>query len=170
MSATLQPDPRLDLLLERVVDVPPELVWAAWTVREHVKKWFTPAPWVTINCEIDLRPGGIFRTVMRGPEGQEINNIGCFLEIMPSRKLVWTVALRPGYRPADPSFDVPAFTAIVSMEPHGTGTKYSALAMHKDEASRNRHERMGFSEGWGRSLDQLVAHAKTMQAARGPGS
>jgi uncharacterized protein YndB with AHSA1/START domain len=153
-----------------VVDVPPELVWAAWTVPEHVKKWFTPAPWVTINCEIDLRPGGIFRTVMRGPEGQEINNIGCFLEIMPSRKLVWTVALRPGYRPADPSFDVPAFTAIVRMEPHGTGTKYSALAIHKDEESRNRHERMGFSEGWGRSLDQLVAHAKTMQAARGPGS
>ena len=93
MSATLQVDPRLDLLLERVVDVPPELVWAAWTVPEHVKKWFTPAPWVTINCEIDLRPGGIFRTVMRGPEGQEINNIGCFLEIMPSRKLVWTVGM-----------------------------------------------------------------------------
>jgi uncharacterized protein YndB with AHSA1/START domain len=115
-------------------------------------------------------PGGIFRTVMRGPEGQEINNIGCFLEIIPSHKLVCTVALRPGYRPADPSFDVAAFTAIVRMEPHGTGTKYSALAMHKDEASRNRHERMGFSEGWGRSLDQLVAHAKTMQAARGPGS
>ena len=138
MNAPLQPDPRLDLLLERVVDVPPELVWAAWTVPEHVKKWFTPAPWVTIDCEIDLRPGGIFRTVMRGPEGQEIDNIGCFLEITPSRKLVWTVALRPGYRPADPSFDVPAFTAIVSMEPHGTGTKYSALAMHKDDAQGRR--------------------------------
>jgi uncharacterized protein YndB with AHSA1/START domain len=64
-------DPRLDLLLQRVVDVPPELVWAAWTKPEHVKKWFTPAPWTTVDCEIDLRPGGIFRTVMRSPEGQE---------------------------------------------------------------------------------------------------
>ena len=59
------PDPRLDLILERIVDVPPELVWAAWTTPEHVKQWFTPAPWKTVECEIDLRPGGIFRTVMR---------------------------------------------------------------------------------------------------------
>jgi uncharacterized protein YndB with AHSA1/START domain len=155
-------DPRLDLLLERVVDVPPELVWAAWTVPEHVKKWFTPAPCKTVDCEIELRPGGIFRTVMRSPEGQEINNVGCFLEIVPNRKLVWTVALQPGYRPSDPTFDVPTFTATIMMEPHGKGTKYSALAMHKDEVSRDKHERMGFSEGWGKALDQLVAHAKTM--------
>ena len=100
MNATLERDPRRDLLLERVVDVPPELVWAAWTVPDHVKKWFTPAPWKTVECEIDLRPGGIYRTVMRSPEGQDINNVGCILEIVPNRKLVWTVALQPGYRPS----------------------------------------------------------------------
>src|SRR5216683_7570134 len=81
-------DPRLDLLLERVVDVPPELVWAAWTTPEHVKKWFTPAPWTTVDCEIDLRPGGIFRFVMRSPEGQEFPNVGCYLEIVKNQKLV----------------------------------------------------------------------------------
>ena len=162
MTATVQHDPRLDLVLERVVDVAPELVWAAWTVPTHVKKWFTPAPWKTVDCEIDLRPGGIFRTVMRSPEGQEINNVGCFLEIVPNRKLVWTVALAPGFRPSNPSFDVPSFTAVITMEPDGKGTKYTALAMHKDEESRNTHDRMGFSEGWGKALDQLVAAAKTM--------
>lgn len=62
-----QPDPKLDLVLERVVDVPRELVWKARTTPEHLKKWFTPAPWTTVDCEIDLRPGGIFRTVMRSP-------------------------------------------------------------------------------------------------------
>ena len=107
---------------------------------------------------------------MRGLEGQQITNIGCFLEIAPSRKLVWTIALQAGYRPSDPSFDVPTFTAIISMEPHGKGTKYSALAMHKDGESRDKHERMGFREGWGRALDQLVAYAKTLPAARGTGS
>jgi uncharacterized protein YndB with AHSA1/START domain len=157
-----QRDPRRDLLLERVVDVPPELVWAAWTVPEHVKKWFTPAPWKTVDCEIDLRPGGIFRTVMRSPEGQDIDNIGCFLEIVANRKLVWTVALQPGYRPSDPAFDVPTFTAVITMEPEGKGTRYRALAMHKDEESCRAHDRMGFSAGWGKALDQLVAHAKTM--------
>jgi len=162
MTAAPQFNPRLDLRLERVVEVPPELVWAAWTVPEHIKHWFCPAPWKTVECEIDLRPGGIFRTVMRSPEGQEIDNIGCFLEIVPSRKLVWTVALHPGYRPSNPTFDVPTFTAIIMMEPHPKGTKYTALAMHKDEDGRNAHDRMGFSDGWGKAFDQLVAHAKTM--------
>jgi uncharacterized protein YndB with AHSA1/START domain len=43
-SPVLKPDPQLDLVLQRVVDVPRELVWAAWTKPEHVSKWFTPAP------------------------------------------------------------------------------------------------------------------------------
>lgn len=162
MTATLRIDPRLDLLLEREVDVPPALVRKARTVPEHVKKWFTPSPWQTVDCEIDLRPGGIFRTVMRSPEGQEINNVGCFLEVVPNRKLVWTVALQPGFRPSNPTFDVPTFTAIILIEPHGNGTRYRALAMHKDEEGRNAHDRMGFNQGWGKALDQLVAHAKTM--------
>ena len=40
---------------------------------------------------------------------------------------------------------------------------YSALALRKDEESRNRHGRMGLSEGWGKALDRLVARAKTIQ-------
>src|SRR5262245_20839145 len=79
-----------------------------------------------------------------------------------NRKLVWTVALAPGYRPSNPTFDIPTFTAIIILEPHGKGTKYAALAMHKDEKDRNAHDRMGFSDGWGKALDQLVAAAKTM--------
>ena len=167
MTGTIQPDPRLDLVLERVVDIPPELVWSAWTMPQHVKKWFTPAPWKTVDCEIDLCPGGIFRTVMRSPEGQNITNVGCFLEIVSNCKLVWTVALQPGYRPSNPTFDVPTFTAIITLEAHGKGTKYTALAMHKDEEGRNAHDRMGFSEGWSKALDQLVAQAKTMWEAAG---
>lgn len=69
-SLVLQPDPRLDLVLERIIDVPRDLVWAAWTKPEHVCKWFTPAPWTVTDCEIDLRPGGIFRTVMRRRRGR----------------------------------------------------------------------------------------------------
>ena len=154
------PDPRLDLFLERVVDVPPELVWAAWTVPEHVMRWFTPTPWTTVDYEIDLRPGGIFRFVMRSPEGQEFLNIGCYLEIIEHQKLVWTVVLAPGYRPASEAPDSLPFTAIIALEPQGSGTKYTALAMHRDEEGRKRHEEMGFHDGWGKALDQLVAYVR----------
>ena len=153
-----KPDPKLDLVLDRVIDVPRDLVWTAWTRPEHVKKWFTPAPWTVTDCEIDLRPGGIFRTVFRSPEGEEFPNVGCFLDVVPNERLVWTDALLPGYRPSENPF----FTAIVTMEPHGKGTRYTAIAIHRDEAGRRKHEEMGFHDGWGKALDQLVAHVKTM--------
>jgi uncharacterized protein YndB with AHSA1/START domain len=57
-------NPELDLSLERVVDVPTELVWKAWTTPEYLKKWFTPAPWKTVHAEVDLKPGGKFHTLM----------------------------------------------------------------------------------------------------------
>ena len=164
-----QPNAELDLVLERVVDVPRELIWAAWTTPEQIKKWFCPLPWKTIDCEIDLRPGGVFRTVMRSPEGQEFPNAGCYLEIINNQKLVWTNALAPGFRPVGQPVASPGheceeflFTVTISLEPHGTGTKYSALVMHMDKDSRIKHEKMGFHDGWGAALDQLVAMIKNM--------
>jgi uncharacterized protein YndB with AHSA1/START domain len=154
-------DQKLDLVLERIVDVPPELFWKAWTEPEHVKKWFTPVPWSTVECQIDLRPGGTFRTVMRSPEGQEFPNSGCYLEVVPGRKLVWTDALEADFRPSSTEPRLPfRFTACILIEPHGKGTKYTAIVMHKDEQSRNEHEAMGFYEGWGTVLEQLVLHVK----------
>ena len=161
-TITHHPDPDLDLLLERIVDVPPKLVWAAWTTPEYVKRWFTPAPWQTVDCEIDLRPGGIFRTVMRSPEGKEVKNAGCYLEVIENKKLVWTAALKPGYRPQTAAFGVPLFTAVILLEPHGAGTKYTAIAIHGDKESAQKHADVGFRDGWGKALDQLVALAKTM--------
>src|SRR6516225_10716541 len=71
-------------------------------------------------------------------------------------------ALAPGYRPASERLDIPSFTAVIALEPQGSGTKYTALAMHSDEEGRKIHEEMGFHEGWGKALDQLVACAKSM--------
>ncbi len=160
---TLKPDPKLDLVLERVVDVPPKLVWAAWTRPEHLKVWFTPAPWKTVDCEIDLRPGGIFRTVFRSPEGVETPNVGCYLEVVPEKRLTWTDALLPGFRPSGKSYlGVMQVTTIITLTPEGKGTRYKAICLHTDEAGRKQHEEMGFFDGWGKALDQLVAHAKTM--------
>jgi uncharacterized protein YndB with AHSA1/START domain len=165
MTETIhQPDPRLDLVFQRVVDIPPELIWQAWTVEEHIKHWFTPAPWKTVDCEIDLVPGGIFRTVMLSPEGGEFPHSGSFLEIIPNRKLVWTNALAPGYRPAKPPSGIHCdtffFTAIITLEPHEQGTKYTALVVHGDEEACKSHKEMGFHDGWGKALDQLVEYMK----------
>ena len=110
-------DSQLDLRLQRTVDIAPELVWAAWTQPEHLTKWFTPSPWTTPEAEVDLRPGGIFRTVMCSPDGDRVDSSGCYLEVVENRRLVWTAALGPGYRPNDFSGGGFPFTAILTLEP-----------------------------------------------------
>lgn len=166
MKAAYQFNSRLDLTFERVVDVPKELVWRAWTEPELLKPWFCPLPWKTIDAEIDLRPGGIFRTTMQSPEGKDFPNAGCYLEVIPHEKLVWTNALLPGFRPSlvtetcgsdDAGF---MFTAMIELADHAGGTRYTATVIHADEAGCKKHAAMGFEAGWGTALDQLVAMVK----------
>lgn len=166
MESAYRPNAQLDLSFTRVVDVPKELVWRAWTEPELLKPWFCPLPWKTIDCEIDLRPGGIFRTTMQSPEGAEFPNAGCYLDVKPDEKLVWTNALLPGFRPAlatptcgadDASF---MFTAMIELADHAGGTRYTATVMHADAAGCRTHAAMGFEAGWGAALDQLVAMIK----------
>ncbi|MBC7842938.1 MAG: SRPBCC family protein [Gemmatimonadaceae bacterium] len=157
-------NPDLDLELVRVVDVSPELVWKAYTTPALLKQWFCPKPWGVSECEIELRPGGRFFTVMQSPEGESFPNEGCYLEIVPGRRLVWTDALHAGFRPVDPAQTGAAglfLTAIVTIEPEGSGTKYTAHVMHTDPASRQKHADMGFEAGWGAAFDQLVELMKT---------
>jgi uncharacterized protein YndB with AHSA1/START domain len=163
VNPTHHPNSKLDLSLTRIVDVPRALVWRAWTEAELLKPWFCPLPWKTIDCEIDLRPGGIFRTTMQSPEGQTFNNMGCYLEVIPNEKLVWTNALQPGYRPSLMSATCGSdeanfmFTAMIELADNGQGTRYTATVIHADEAGCTQHAAMGFEGGWGTALDQLVA-------------
>ena len=146
-------NPELDLILSRVVAAPRARIWAAWTEPDLLKQWFCPAPWSVNHAEIDLRPGGIFKTIMVSPEGQEVPNVGCFLEVVPQERLVFTDALGPGYRPTGSAF----MTAVVTLRDVPGGTEYIARAIHKDPETRTKHEEMGFHGGWSTALDQMLA-------------
>jgi uncharacterized protein YndB with AHSA1/START domain len=156
----MKPDPKLDLTLTRVVSVSTKQLWAAWTTPKHLMKWFCPVPWQTTECVIDLRPGGRFYTMMKGPAGEQHVNEGCYLDIVKQKRLVWTDTLVEGYRPSATPFLM--FTAHILMEPHRKGAKYSALVMHRDPTGRKQHEDMGFHDGWGKATDQLVKFAGTV--------
>lgn len=152
-------NPALDLVLERTIPIPPERVWAAWTQPELLKQWFTPAPWKTVDVDIDVRPGGRCVTTMESPDGDRYPNAGCYLQVEPNRLLVFTSVLTEDYRPAAPSNGAGdlAFTARIEIEPApGGGTRYRATAMHAHEDACKQHSDMGFAEGWGAALDQLV--------------
>jgi uncharacterized protein YndB with AHSA1/START domain len=162
MSTHFAINPKRDIVLERFIDAPKRLVWEALTKPEHLKEWYMPKPWGAVSkCEMDVRPGGIFSIDIATANGQEVPNLGCFLEVLPMERLVWTSMLFPGYRPA--VFDDVPITAIITMETVGTGTRYVFMALHRDEADCEKDKESGWLEGTEIALDQLVAHVKSMK-------
>jgi uncharacterized protein YndB with AHSA1/START domain len=161
MSKHFTINPKLDFVLERFIDAPKHLVWEALTKPEHLKEWYMPKPWGVVSaCELDVRPGGIFSIDIATADGQQIPNLGCFLEVIPMERLVWTSMLFPGYRPA--VFDDIPITAIITMEAVGTGTRYVFTALHRDEADFEKNKALGWQQGTEIALDQFVAHVKSL--------
>lgn len=149
-----------DLVISRLVRAPRAKLWQAWTDPVLLKEWWCPKPWTTEVRAFDLRPGGAFHTFMQGPDGGTSDNPGCFLEIVPMQRLAFTSALLGDWRPATPWLN---FSAIIEMADEAGGTRYTATVMHPDTATRDRHETMGFFEGWGTCIDQLEAFAAQLR-------
>jgi uncharacterized protein YndB with AHSA1/START domain len=149
-----------ELTIARFIKAPPALVWQAWSTPEHLAKWWIPAP---IECKVvklDLHPGGAFETRMREDGGDFQPHVdGCFLEIVPEAKLVFTTVMTGGWKPAEPWL---ALTAIITFEAEGSGTRYASRVLHKDTADARKHEEMGFDEGWGTAIDQLAAFVQDL--------
>ncbi|PTX92264.1 SRPBCC family protein [Opitutus sp. ER46] len=152
--ATPTPDSDRELVFHRHLSAPPERIYAAWTRPELVREWFTPRPWTTPVAELDVRPGGASRIVMRGPDGNEFPNLGVYLEVVPNRRLVLTDAYVRAWVPAEKPFLTIDLT--LTPTPDG-GTDYTARIFHWSAADREKHEQMGFLSGWGQATDQLEA-------------
>lgn len=148
-----------ELVLERVLDAPPEKVYRAWTDPELMKQWLSPKPWTITEASCDPRPGGLTRFTMVAPDGNTFPCTSVFLEVIPNRRLISTDGLTGDWRPAGDPFMV----SRVDMEPLPDGrTKYTAKAQHWTEAAMKQHEEMGFHDGWGQCADQLAELLKTL--------
>jgi uncharacterized protein YndB with AHSA1/START domain len=79
-----------EIVLTRAFDAPPHLVFAALTRPELVKRWLGARGWNVVHATIDLRVGGAWRFVSRGPGGEEMGHGGIYREIVPGERLVYT--------------------------------------------------------------------------------
>lgn len=82
-----------DLVVTRIVNAPPRLVFEAWTKADLFKRWWVPKSlgMVLLSCEMDVRVGGGYRLVFQHPafpEGMAFH--GRYLEVEPAARLVWT--------------------------------------------------------------------------------
>jgi len=153
-------DPQTDLSFTRTLAAPRKLIWECWTSPKHIPQFFVPAPHRVTAVEIDLRVGGRFNTTFE-VEGEEMQNRGVYLEVLPGEKLVFTDTYTEGWKPAAEPF----MTAILLLAdaPDGS-TRYTAIARHRSPEIRQTHEDMGFFEGWGTVATQLEAYAKGLMA------
>jgi uncharacterized protein YndB with AHSA1/START domain len=137
-----------DLHLSRTFDAPRRLVWEAWTKSEHVARWFTPRPLTTSECKMDFRPGGVFRVVMRFPEGADHAFDGHFGEIVEPERLVFHGKLPDGNE---------VHTTVTFVEKGGqTELKVHQTYSFESDATR------GASLGWKATLDQLREVVRTL--------
>jgi uncharacterized protein YndB with AHSA1/START domain len=77
-----------EIVMTRVFDAPRNLVWDAFTKPELLKRWFGPRGWSMVVCEMDLRVGGGFRFVLRGPDGKDMGMRGVYREIVAPERSV----------------------------------------------------------------------------------
>ena len=97
--------------------------------------------------------------MVKDPDGNEYPNRGVYLDVEPGRKIVFTDAFTEAWTPSDKPF----FVGTISFEDLGGGqTRYTATARHWSVEDKQAHEQMGFHEGWGICLDQLVEVARAL--------
>lgn len=162
---THAPHPELDLTVSRIIAAPRAAVWDAWTTPASFEQWWVPAPTLCKVHEMELRPGGGFRTEI-SDDGVEYGPhiTGSFLAVDYLERIVYTDALVAGWRPSDAAF----VTAIITMEDHPGGTAYSATAVHRNVADRALHEELGFHDGWGTVAGQLADFVERGRVSTAP--
>ena len=78
-----------EIVITRVFDAPREMVWDAWTDPRQVVKWWGPQGFTLTIHEMDVRPGGVWNSIMRGPDGTEYLNHCVFLEVVKPERIVY---------------------------------------------------------------------------------
>lgn len=148
-----------ELVLDRLLDAPPETLYRLWTDPLRMPEWFCPPPWRVTGADLDVRTGGRCHVTMQGPDGAVLDNPGQYLEVVPNRRIVFSDAFIGDWVPKE---GAPFMAATITFTPEKGGTRYVCIARHWNAADMKRHEEMGFRTGWGIAADQLEALARTL--------
>ena len=145
------------IVMSRVLDAPRNVVWAAFTDPKHVVNWFGGHGFSNPVCEMDVRPGGLWRHVMRTPDGAEYAMTYVFVEVVKPEKISWR-KVDHGAQPD--GFPSPLNT--VTFEDHGNKTKWQLVARFDSIAERDRATQIGFAETIAEGTERLNEVAKTL--------
>jgi uncharacterized protein YndB with AHSA1/START domain len=146
-----------EIRLTRIFDAPRDLVFEAHTSCEHMSNWWGPRRYEFGSCEIDFRPGGKWRIVHKGPDGEEDQGFhGEFREIVPPERIVWTFEWEgmPGHVSVE----------TLTLEEHDGKTTVTANSVYDSVEERNGMLNSGMESGAAESYERLDEYLEKMKA------
>jgi uncharacterized protein YndB with AHSA1/START domain len=144
-----------EIAMTRVFDAPRDLVFEAHSSCEHLKHWWGPRRYEIGSCEVDFRPGGAWRIVHLGPDGEEQAFRGEFREIVPPERIVWTFEWEgmPGHISVE----------TLTLEEQDGRTKLTATSVFDSVEDRDGMLQSGMEEGAAETWDRLAEYLATMR-------
>jgi len=144
-----------EIVMTRIFDAPRDLVFEAHTSCEHMSRWWGPRRYEVGSCEIDFRPGGMWRIVHRGSDGQEFGFHGQFREIVRPERIVWTFEFEgmPGHVSVD----------TLTLEEHDGKTTLTATSVFDTVEDRDGMLQSGMQEGAAETWDRLAEYLEELR-------
>jgi uncharacterized protein YndB with AHSA1/START domain len=143
-----------EIVLTRVFDAPRQLVFDAFSKPELLKRWFGPRGWSLVICEVDLRVGGNFRFVLRGPDGSDMGMRGTYREINPPERSVHTESFD----------DYPGESQVTTELREEAGkTTLIATVLYPSQEVRDAVIQSGMEHGAAESYDKLAEMLSSSQ-------
>jgi uncharacterized protein YndB with AHSA1/START domain len=148
---TVKSDAEREIVLSRVFDAPRKMVWEAWTDPKQVALWWGPKGFSTTIEVMDVRPGGVWRQVMHGPDGTDYPNESVFVDVVQYERLVYTLTGgRKGGAPVK-------MEKITTFEEVAGGTRVTMRAVFDSAEARDQNVRdYGSIEGGKQTLERLA--------------
>jgi uncharacterized protein YndB with AHSA1/START domain len=145
------------IIMSRLYNAPRDLVWEAMTQARHVRQWWGGTGFSNPVCEMDVRPGGHWRHVMRFPNGFELHMSFMFLEVQKPTKLVWRHADDNSGEGASP-----AAVVTITLDEVARKTWWNMVARFQTLAERDAAVSLGFSKPIEASGDSLVDYLQLL--------
>ncbi len=155
-SEKLPPASDREMFAVRILDAPRAMVYKAWTDPRLIAQWWGPHGFTNTVHEMDVRPGGVFRLTMHGPDGRDYPNKITFRVVIENERIEYD-----HHGDTDES-DI-HFKAIVLFEEFDGKTRISMLMLFSTAEERDQvAEEYGALEGLTQHMDRLVAFVGKM--------
>ncbi len=145
-----------ELVITRLINAPRELVWKVWTDPKHIANWWGPNGFTNTIHEMEVKPGGVWRFMMHGPNGMDFPNKIIYSVVNKPERLEYT-------HTSDDKNDPNLFNTTVTFEDRNGKTYLTMIAIFATKEERDRVvKEYGAADGGIQTINKLEEYLKNM--------